>query len=336
MTKKLAQHRKNQNDEHQQTLFKIVQCKDRDGLIFCTDTPTDSLYIMIAEMDGKETLDPLWQPKRLTDFGLPADDEKCPMIPMYDAFVSYIRILYEDCLLRMGGRGGYKINDFILHRAAFLFAMGLADDIPEPWHSPETFVEYCFRENPKYPWRKMLGQLKEVYERLGLGWCVDILKDGIVYAAETANAKYYGTKPRKELFPGKCNSRDYNDFKTGKRKEWVAQQKAKSENAVRSVVQNKLDMEEHLREKAKAEREKKVDQALRTLEQYKSAKPTYNDMDWDSVWAMMQPKRVQEMLSLLPSEEQAELLAMIPVNQCHRLGIIEQKRELINRRMKTA
>ena len=90
------------------------------------------------------------------------------------------------------------VHDFVLHRAAYMFAIGSCKD---EWDSPAMFVEKVKRDAGKSSMHlKMLGMLKDHYLRVGLGWDDDKpLKDVDVYLQDSAYAEYHDLDPQ-ELF----------------------------------------------------------------------------------------------------------------------------------------
>ena len=139
---------------------------------------------------------------------------------MYDAFVAYIRILWEKMPKMLKEKSRSKpartltpddyetANDFLLHRAAFVFVTGAHENTAQNWYSPESFILAAQRKNGKSSlWAKMLGMLKNVYLATGLGWDNSkVITNTATYQAEMdriAELAEQGIeeKPLNELFP---------------------------------------------------------------------------------------------------------------------------------------
>jgi hypothetical protein len=84
----------------------------------------------------------------------------------------------------------------------------------------------------------------------------------------------------------------------------------------------------------------KQEAAITLLDRLKESKQKLSAEDWqetlEHMWSLFTPEKIQEVLESLPAERRDELLAMISLPHCHRLGIIEAKRKLIKRSLQTA
>jgi hypothetical protein len=229
----------------------------------------------------------------------------------------------------------------------------------EPWEelgrshmSPETLIaEAMQRPQSKKIYTSLIGLLKDMYLDAGYGWDTANLWNRPAWQAER---RHFGKNARKNLFPsyffqlGRMQSHGHN----------LSQQAHASENRL-SVSTLKRRMEEE-QQRAQREAEKnqsltasgsvsvRIDpaqaksmEAMKFLERLKDAKRNLPKETWDAViddtWIRFTPEKFQnEVWSSLSSEQREEMLALIPVHHCHRLGIGEAKREAIRRMMETA
>ena len=216
------------NDE---TLFPITPAKEGEvrGLIFRTDTPTDSLYAMIDNMEGKMAPDPdaLETIKCLSDVGKP---KEIKMIPASEAFEKYVRKMWE-LLVRAHQKnipGALKTCDFILHRAAYLFVVEPWADVGPTvwWRCPEDLIGAAAERNRKTSiYKTLVGMLKEVYLDLGYGWSEETLFNSITWEADR---KRYGDDVWVGIFPSYRHE-------TGSGKEYGKLLNRKTPTAVRAA-----------------------------------------------------------------------------------------------------
>ena len=133
----LKRNQKKIADERQQYLFRIIHTGATDGSLFWMEDPTGSLYQMIENMEGKTAADPDFEQEYDAN-GLPT--KTCPMIPMYDAFVAYIRILWAE--VRPHLTVTRTVYDFVVQRAAYLFATA-ADNFRHAGVGRRKHVRHC-------------------------------------------------------------------------------------------------------------------------------------------------------------------------------------------------
>ena len=271
----LAKNRKKIANEKQEMLFNILQKpQDRDGDVFFrygpTYHPTDSLYMMLENLKDKTVADPFFV-QTFDEKGLPT--KTANMIPAYDAFVKYIAELWK--LLTDLPDIGTAINDFILHRAAYIFVTEDHRKTGVCWHDPKTFIEFCYEEAKYCPklkmktiWKPMLGQLSDVYIPRLLGWDKTLLKNSETYKAEIEFTEFWGLKVRSELFPSQRASKGFLDFKANKRAKYNAEKKEQQEKQHILAVQRKLELEQKEKEKAEEKKRQKQVQEWQFVETF--------------------------------------------------------------------
>jgi len=179
-------------------LFRTIKNGHTVGEFFVTDDPTDSLYAFLQFMEGKEVLDPY--PKK----GKPPEN-----ISMVKAFEKYIRALWE--LHQKHYDGKQTVNDFVLHRAAFIFVMQDYTQTYSFYSSPERFVKVANRDRGKVSlYSKMVCMVKDYFIEAGWGWDETPLSNKVTYKAEQNYVKYYKLPScRDEMFPSYLNDRGY-------------------------------------------------------------------------------------------------------------------------------
>ena len=289
----------------------IVNFVPESGIIINSENPTSSLYRMIAFMEHRTCPNPDYETKSLSEIGGEPD-----VIPMYEAFVKYLHRLHK-LTIRHKEKRENPVNDFILHRAAFMFVTG-SHRTGELFHSPETFVKLAKERSGKKPlYVKMVCMLKDHYERIGFGWDSTPLTNEETYRAETLYAAYNEKDARDELFPsfiferGMLRCKVNHDMEQAMERQRIAEKER--ENEVRCVQHR-----EHLRlEREADESQKKRERALKILNGVRGLAP---DLE-DTVWKPFTREKLQEVLSCLTNEESAELTALVPLRYCKGLGI---------------
>ena len=149
------------------------------GTIFTkeTDDPTESLYIMDKML---ETMPPMQDPSAKYSLNQDRKPEMVSALEARNIFVYRLFLLF----LNSGMSGAAEIRDFVLHRAAFLFAeqpwQSLIDAGCDPkWTTPEEFVTIVqnrYRDTPKKKDGKttlygiVSGMIGDVFLALGYGW----------------------------------------------------------------------------------------------------------------------------------------------------------------------
>ena len=183
------------------TLFPIRKNEHVVGTMFFSDNPTDFLYVAIQDMEGKTAADPDHKPTSIAD---PA-----PIIPMYEAFWKTIHNLWHLC--QKYHNGGKTVNDFVLHRAGYMFVSGSLERTNgvECYHNPETFVSRAKKESGQRPlYKKMVGWLQDHYVNAGFGWDCTVLSNRDTYKAEADYVLSHKLECRRdELFVSHLNDR---------------------------------------------------------------------------------------------------------------------------------
>ena len=326
------------------TFFSIISDKNVRGSVFCTDDPTDSLYQMFSNMEGKIVPKPVFNLKIDSFQDIVDEADKLPkMIPASQAFAIYVRQLW--CLLyHSGSPDACKTFDSTLHRAAYLFIMEPWEEIGYMTMFPETLIAAA-QQHPKAKniCNSLIGIEKDIYLAAGYGWDETRLWGQMAWLAE---CKHFGkSNARRELFPSYF-------YKLGlmhkKADNLVLTAHAKTHGLTVDAMKRRLEEEKMSAQRTSAVQvridpapAKPATDAMKFLDNLKKAKQNLSKEDWDAtiddVWIRFTPEKFQnEVWSSLPSELQEEMLALIPVHHCHRLGIGEAKKEMIRRLVKTA
>ena len=152
-----------------------------DRQVIVSGKPLTSLYLMVASVEAAGR---------------------------YDVFVECVERVWK--LVLENAEAKEKLPyDFIVHRAAYVFAMGIHKRVAMLGNSPEEFVALVKKRagrTPMYP--KMVGMLQDCYVAAGLGWDTSYPNNEVIYGQELSYAelmsKETGTEvlPRNELFPG--------------------------------------------------------------------------------------------------------------------------------------
>ena len=191
--------------EQQKTLFQFLgDPKKRDGSVFLTDTATDSLYFMLAYMEGKTAPDPDFVPEYGDDM-LPTNRQK--MLPMLEVFKKYLRLVLNEAMKY--SKPGEIIYDFVAHRAAYLFTTQNMSELPYTWHDPRSLAKVA--NDAKGPKTTIGGgiacELQKAFEYLHFGWDDQVLRNEVTYTAELDIVSYRrevlgeaDAKPRNDLF----------------------------------------------------------------------------------------------------------------------------------------
>ena len=165
--------------KQQEALFRILgDPSKRDGTLFLTDNATDSLYFMLASMDGKSAPDP--------DFEQEYDDNLLPtrspaMLPMTEVFGKNIRAVLKAALATGPGK---PIYDYVLHRAAFILTTQNVGELPLLWHDAESLVKVAKAGKGKETslGGAMACEVRKAFEYLELGWDEAVLRNETTYS----------------------------------------------------------------------------------------------------------------------------------------------------------
>ena len=292
-----------------------------DKNLFVTDKPTDSLYAIIANLKAADSLvqDPYWKPKKLSSLNDVFPSEPPPMVTQYEAFQKYISGLwrmvkpadfkisslldYQEIRSKWDAFAKRKpVSDFLLQRAAYLFVVKAHKKTAVNWECPETFMIRVRSKNSKALWNAMIGELKFVYESVGLGWDGTNLSNETTYQAELEHAKLYNEKPREELFPSYC---------------WQNEQ-------FRNYCQLR---EQHTNKMPKQETTVQNESVL-FLERIRAKPANVTMQEWrnvlDNVWTKFtkKPEEFHRLVDGLNEEQKHELHNLIPFEQQKQLGIV--------------
>jgi len=186
---------------------------------------------------------------------------------------------------------------------------------------------------------------KDIYVDAGYGWDEAKLWNRPAWQAER---RHFGKNARKNLFPSyffqirqmqshgnDLTLKTYASEKgltVGTAKRRLEEEKMSAQRT--SAVQVWIDP-------APVQPPPKQAAAMAILNRLKESKQNLDKENWnatiDIFWIPYTLEKFQnEIWSSLPSELQEEMLALIPVHHCHRLGIGEAKKEMIRRLVKTA
>ena len=168
--------------EKRETLFRVIKNENVIGEIFFSENPLDGHLVMLQNLEDKPGA--------------------------YEAFAKYILVLWN--LHQQFYGGGRTVNDFVLWRAAYIFAMQDYEKTKDFFDSPQAFMRAALRDKGKGSlYKKMVGMVGDYFVSRGWGWDVTPIPNRVTYAFELDRFHRHGGRVRKELFPSYCNDRGW-------------------------------------------------------------------------------------------------------------------------------